>query len=249
MQIVHRDFCSAPGYQGWLSPSFDGRKCKNTVSTCELSYMTQTGTMAHTDLYPTRYSLLSRLQDWDDQDSWRDFFETYWRLIYSVAIKSGLSEAEAQDVVQDTVVCVAKDIAKFKRDRERGSFRGWLRNLTRWRINDQLRKRAQSHRIEHVGLPTESDALAQIPDPSSSALDMIWDEEWTANLMEAALEKVRGRVREEYYQIFDLYVLRQWKASDVAEALGVSLGRVYLAKHRVALELKGELRELQKKWC
>lgn len=111
--------------------------------------MTQTGTTAQTDLYPTRYSLLSRLQDWDDQDSWRDFFETYWRLIYSVAIKSGLSDAEAQDVVQETVVCVAKDIAKFKRDRERGSFRGWLRNLTRWRINDQLRKRAQSHSVEH----------------------------------------------------------------------------------------------------
>lgn len=210
--------------------------------------MTQSGTTAHTDLYPTRYSLLSRLQDWDDQDSWRDFFETYWRLIYSVAIKSGLSDAEAQDVVQETVVCVAKDIAKFERDRKRGSFRGWLRNLTRWRINDQLRKRAQSHGVEHVGLPGESDAMAQVPDPSSTALDMIWDEEWNANLLEAALEKIRGRVREEYYQIFDLYVLRQWKAGDVAEALGVSLAKVYLAKHRVTLELKSELRELQKKW-
>ena len=94
--------------------------------------MTGLATMTNTDLNPTRYSLLSRLQDWDDQDSWRDFFDTYWRLIYSVAIKSGLTETEAQDVVQETVVCVAKDIGKFKRDRDRGSFRGWLRNLTRF---------------------------------------------------------------------------------------------------------------------
>src|SRR2546423_9575172 len=57
---------------------------------------------------PTRYTLLSRLHDWDDAESWREFFETYWRLIYSIAMKSGLNEAEAEDVVQETVICVAK---------------------------------------------------------------------------------------------------------------------------------------------
>jgi RNA polymerase sigma-70 factor (ECF subfamily) len=88
------------------------------------------------DPIPTRYTLLSRLEDRGDQDSWRDFFDTYWRLIYSVAIKSGLSEAEARDVVQETIISVARDIHKFKRDRARGSFKGWLRNLTRWRVAD-----------------------------------------------------------------------------------------------------------------
>jgi hypothetical protein len=86
------------------------------------------------DFIPTRYSLLSRLQDWDDQDSWKDFFDTYWRLIYSIALKSGLTAAEAEDVVQETIISVAKNIQKFKRDRTLGSFKGWLRNLTRWRI-------------------------------------------------------------------------------------------------------------------
>src|ERR1051326_5029571 len=84
----------------------------------------------------TSYSLLTRLQNWDDEKSWGVFFERYWRLIYSLAIRSGLTETEAEDVVQETIVCVAKDIQKFQRDRERGSFKGWLRNLTRWRIAD-----------------------------------------------------------------------------------------------------------------
>jgi len=48
------------------------------------------------------------------------FFDTYWRLIYCVATRSGLTETEAQDVVQETVICVAKDIQKFKRDRAAG---------------------------------------------------------------------------------------------------------------------------------
>ena len=102
--------------------------------------MSQTMTLPTDDPIPTRYSLLSRLQNWDDEDSWKDFFDTYWRLIYSVAIKSGLNATEAQDVVQETVISVAKDLHKFKRDRSLGSFKGWLRNITRWRIADQLRK-------------------------------------------------------------------------------------------------------------
>src|SRR5512138_772375 len=92
-------------------------------------------------LAPTRYSLLSRLENWDDQQSWKDFFDTYWRLIYGLARSAGLTDSEAQDVVQETVICVAKDIHKFKREKELGSFKGWLRNIIRWRISDQLRKR------------------------------------------------------------------------------------------------------------
>ncbi len=91
------------------------------------------------DPIPTRYSLLSRLQNWEDTGSWQEFFDTYWRLIYSVALNSGLTETEAQDVVQETIICVAKNIQKFKRDRKLGSFKAWLRNLTHWRIADQLR--------------------------------------------------------------------------------------------------------------
>src|SRR6266566_2830094 len=116
---------------------------------------TNDGMLPHREgMIPTRYSLLSRLQNWDDQESWKDFFDTYWRLIYSTAVNAGLSEAEAQDVVQETVICVAKNIQKFKRDRAKGSFKGWLRNLTRWRIRDQLRKRIPGQ-IENDQAPDE----------------------------------------------------------------------------------------------
>src|SRR5580704_9290848 len=106
--------------------------------------MNKTVSAPEQTLIPTRYSLLSRLQNWDDWESWKDFFDTYWRLIYSVAIKSGLTETEAQDVVQETLISVAKDIQKFRHDRKLGSFKGWLRNVTRWRVADQLRKRTRA---------------------------------------------------------------------------------------------------------
>ncbi|HTI71939.1 MAG TPA: sigma-70 family RNA polymerase sigma factor, partial [Candidatus Limnocylindria bacterium] len=93
---------------------------------------------------PTRQSLLSRLKSWDEQDSWREFFETYWRLIFETARKAGLDEASAQDVVQDTVIAVAKEMPGFGYDRAKGSFKGWLLVITKRRIADALRKRYRS---------------------------------------------------------------------------------------------------------
>ena len=212
--------------------------------------MNKTVSAPEYDLIPTRYSLLSRLQNWDDQASWKEFFDTYWRLIYSVALKAGLAETEAQDVVQETIISVAKDIHKFKRDRALGSFKGWLRNLTRWRIADQLRRRIQP-RQENLVTGGEADSsleYAQIPDPAGSALDDVWEKEWRANLFDAAVERVKQRVKEEHFQIFDLHVIRQWPARRVAAALNVNVSLVYLAKFRIVALIKKEVRKLDQEF-
>jgi RNA polymerase sigma-70 factor (ECF subfamily) len=66
--------------------------------------------------------------------------------------------------------------------------------------------------------------------------------------MTAAVERVRHRVKEEHYQIFDLNVIRHWPAAKVAETLEVSVALVYLAKHRVLAMVKKEVRLLEKQW-
>src|ERR1043166_7288860 len=151
-------------------------------------------TLLAEDPIPTRYSLLSRLQNWDDQESWKDFFDTYWRLIYSVALKSGLTETEAQDVVQETIISVAKDIYKFKRDRKLGSFKGWLRNVTRWRIADRLRKRTRARVSD--GSATDTGAIPPIEEIADPKGEAMWEQEWQMNLLEAAIERVKRRVKE-----------------------------------------------------
>src|SRR5437773_7838835 len=93
------------------------------------------------ELIPTRQSLLSRLKNAEDQASWQDFFDTYWKLIHSVAMKSGLTDAEAQDAVQETVIAVAKNIKEFQYNPKKCAFKSWLMMLTRQRIIWQLRKR------------------------------------------------------------------------------------------------------------
>jgi RNA polymerase sigma-70 factor (ECF subfamily) len=195
---------------------------------------------------PTRYSLLSRLQNREDQDSWKDFFETYWKLIYAMAIKSGLTESEAQDVVQETVITVAKDIHKFKRDRALGTFKGWLRNTVQWRIADQFRKRAGGKRRAHSHMDdVQMVDLCEVPDPASP-LETLWQEEWQANLFNAAVDRVKRRVKEEHYQIFHLYAVKHWPVLKVSRATGASVGKVYLIKHRIATLIKEEIQYLER---
>src|SRR6185295_216309 len=99
----------------------------------------------HSDeMIHTRATLLQRLKDWQDQSSWQEFFDTYWRIIYGVARKAGLTDAESQDVVQETLVSVAKHMPTFDYDPAIGSFKAWLLNMTRWRIIGQFRKRRPS---------------------------------------------------------------------------------------------------------
>src|SRR5207302_439337 len=89
----------------------------------------------------TRASLLERLKDVEDQVSWQRFFDLYSRLIQRVAFKAGLSDAEAQEVLQETVISVARHISGFRYDPKVCSFRTWMLRLTRWRIINQIGKR------------------------------------------------------------------------------------------------------------
>src|SRR5687768_5591934 len=94
-----------------------------------------------TDFLPTRLSLLSRLQDLEDQSSWQRFYDTYRQLIFKVARRAGLNEVEAHDVLQETVIAVAKQIPDFRYDRTQGTFKGWLLTITHRRIHDLHRRR------------------------------------------------------------------------------------------------------------
>lgn len=194
----------------------------------------------------TRRSLLTRLRRWDESESWQTFFDTYWRLIYSTALKAGLPDADAQDVVQETILSVARTMPEFKYDPKVCSFKSWLLLLTRRRISDHIRKRRRRKRGGDGQQEVGTSVLEQVPDPAGVVLEKVWEEEWQRNLMNTAVERVKRRVRANQYQIFDLYLVKQWGAGEVASLLHVNVAAVYLTAHRVSRVLKEEVRKLEK---
>lgn len=181
-------------------------------------------------LLPTRSSLLERIKSSSADESWSRFFRLYSKLIYHAAVQHGLSDAEAQEVVQETMIRVNKYIQEFQYDPARGSFKGWLMTLTRSQIVAQFRKRRDMEVL---------DLDAEVIDPFS--FQDLWDREWKANLMNLALERLRTQVTTRAFQIYSYCVLQENGTKQTAEALKVSRAAVYLTTHKLNKILKKEL--------
>jgi RNA polymerase sigma-70 factor (ECF subfamily) len=204
----------------------------------------------NSEFLPTRASLLSRLKDLGDEESWREFFECYGKLIYTTALRAGLNDAEAQDVVQETIMSITKSIPRFEYNPQRGSFKTWLMSLTRWRITDQFRKREPAARFTNPSggsADRRTATIERVPDPNGLDAARVWDEEWDKNIFDLALERVKLRVDPKKYQMFDLSYFQNWPISRIAATLKVSSARIYLARHRVANLLRREIQGLTKK--
>ena len=78
-------------------------------------------------------------------------------------------------------------------------------------------------------------------------MDAIWDQEWEKNLLAAAIERVKKKVPPRDYQVFDYYVSQNLPVSQVARALRVNCGQVYMTKHRIGRLIKKELAYLRNK--
>jgi RNA polymerase sigma-70 factor (ECF subfamily) len=197
---------------------------------------------------PTSRTLLERLKNADDRDSWQQFFSLYSGRVYHFALQRGMNPQEAEDVVQETFLCLTKQLPGFHYDSSKGKFRSWLLHLAGWRIGDEFRKRGRLP-VSTPGpeTPTGTDPVERIPDASpNQQLELHIDQEWRQAILERALERVKAKVSAKQFQAYDLYAIKGWPAAKVAQTLGVSSASVHLHKHRISKLIKQEIKALDK---
>lgn len=192
------------------------------------------------DSLQTRRSLLTRLKDLNDQAGWRVFFDRYWRLIYNVARKSGLTDADAQEIVQETMASLANQKDGLRHDPERGKFRTLLLTIVKRRIVDLWRKR-QRHAGREV--PDDRTAAEAAASPGGE-FETLWETEWRQSLLETAMARVQPHVSARQLQVFDLSVVQGVPAAEIRARLGVSMTQIYMARFRVGRRVKAELAAL-----
>jgi RNA polymerase sigma factor (sigma-70 family) len=188
----------------------------------------------------TRPSLLLRLRDNQDHAAWTEFGEVYGPLIYGFFRRQGLQDADAADVMQEILRVVAVAIKQLEYDPERGSFRAWLFVVAR---NQLLRFRARQDRPGRgTGDSSDQRRLEDVPAREDEP-DAEWDEEYERRRFAWAAERVRGQVQPATWQAFWRTAVEGQSGQEVAEALGMSVAAVYLAKSRVMARLKQEIRQ------
>ncbi len=196
----------------------------------------------------TESSLLREIKSLSNARGWTRFYETYAPMIERLALRSNLSPVESQDVVQNTMIQVARTIPEFEYDRDKGKFKSWLFTCAKWRIMDVHRARPR----QTIDFQRNPATLADDPEldswePGVSIFEKLWDEEWEQQIQRDALEEVKKKISGVHHQIFCLCVLEELPAAKVAEMVGVRVAQVHLVKCRVGRLVRKELAALRKK--
>jgi RNA polymerase sigma-70 factor (ECF subfamily) len=185
----------------------------------------------------TSVSLLQRLAGRPTDDDWRRLLELYQPLLRAWMGRAGVPESDADDLAQEVLLVVFREIGGFKR-RGQGAFRAWLRTILTHRVRDYFR--GQKYRPTATG---DSDFLRRLDELESpgSALSRLWDREHDEHVAASLMRRVQGDFAPATWQAFRRHVLEGELAGRVAQELGLSLNSVLLAKSRVLTRLRQEL--------
>lgn len=188
---------------------------------------------------PTRPTLVIRLRGARDEEAWRQFAELYAPAVFRMCRRRGLQEADAADVSQEVLRSVAAGPLQY--DPERGPFRSWLYGIVRNKVNDFLHRR--SRHPSGTGGSDVLELIRNVPDAEDEAER--WEQEYQRQLFAVAAEKVRAVVDDSTWQAFWQTAIDGRPARDVAQALGMSEGTVYVAKSRVVARIKKHVHEIE----
>jgi RNA polymerase sigma-70 factor (ECF subfamily) len=184
----------------------------------------------------TSATLLERLRTAPDEAAWRRLDDLYRPLIRRWLLRDPTLGAEADDVVQEVMAVLVRELPDFQRQRT-GSFRRWLRGITAHRLGAYYR--ARQHRPRPLGSPLEESPLRQLADPGSE-LSRLWDEEHDRHVLGRLLELIEPSFEPATLAAFRRVAFDGVAPAQAAAELGLSLNAVLLAKSRVLRRLRQE---------
>ena len=186
----------------------------------------------------TSVSLLERLAGAPTDDDWRRLDELYRPLLRAWMARAGVPASDVDDLVQDVLLVVIREVAGFERRRQ-GAFRAWLRTILTHRVRDYFR--GQKYRPTATGGSDFERWVEELESPDTGLSDL-WNREHDRHVIASLIQRVQGQGGFEAptWQAFRRHVLEDEPAVQVAEALGLSVNSVLLAKSRVLNRLRQE---------
>lgn len=180
----------------------------------------------------------------EDERLWQEFVSRYQPMLVSFGRKFGLSEQDAADAAQDTLLAFAVGHRDGKYDRNKGRLRTWLLGIAMNKVREIRRKGRKEFLQVDDGDRTR--LIDQIEDDRTTS--EVWEEEWRQAVLEACLREVREQVEPRTMKAFELFVMEEWPAEKVAQELGVSTNTIFKAKRRVLTRMHQTYKYLEANW-
>lgn len=195
------------------------------------------------DLPDTNHSLIARVKDLADGESWTEFLAIYQPVVLRMARRRGLQDADAQDVMQQVFLSISRSIEGWTADRDQPPFRAWLTTIARNAITKALTRRP---RDGGTGSTSVAELLNNHPCHDELTADIL--AEARKELVRWASEQVQLEFSEETWKAFWMTSIDGLSVTETVKATGRSPGSIYVARYRVIARLKEKILEASQLW-
>lgn len=197
--------------------------------------------MGTDDQYDTRATLIQRVQNQQDDQSWDEFVHVYKRYIYAIIRNMNISEHDSEDIHQQVLINLWNSLPKMDYDKI-NRFRSWLSTVTKNCVTDFIRKRTrEANRLEKA---SKDDTLTYLKSIRLPEVNQIAEREWEIHLTNLALENIRPLFSGKAVEAFQLSLAGK-SVEDIAAQLELKENSVYRLKNRVKERLIQEIRHLR----
>jgi RNA polymerase sigma-70 factor, ECF subfamily len=183
----------------------------------------------------TRASLIVRLSNSQNDEAWHEFVRLYEPVVYRLARQRGFQHADAEELVQEVMLAVARAAEGWVPDPERGRFRTWLHRIARNLMVNFLTRR--KHQVWGSG-KSDVQQMLEAECDAQSAVTQMFEAEYRRETFRWAASRVHREVKENTWQAFWLSTIDDLPAAEVARQLKISVGSVYIARSRVMARLR-----------
>ena len=185
----------------------------------------------------TSITLLQRLQHSTDPENWDRLMSLYRPLLTSWLRRYDVQASDSDDLMQEVLMAVAKDLPTFDHNGRTGAFRAWLRSIMVNRLRNFWRSRGRQ--LQAQGGSDVQLRLAQLDDPSSE-MSQLWNQQHDLHVAQQLLQQVEPDFTAQTWAAFTRVAIDGQRADAVAVELGISTNAVFIAKSRVLTRLRRE---------
>jgi RNA polymerase sigma factor (sigma-70 family) len=183
----------------------------------------------------TRASLIVRLADAQNVQAWDEFARLYQPVVYRLALRRGFQHADAEELVQEVMLAVARAVEGWVPDQDRGRFRDWLHRIARNLMINFLTRR--KHQVWGTG-KSDMQQVLEAKSQAEAAMTQMFDVEFRREGFRWAANQVQKEVKQNTWQAFWMSTIDDVPVAEVARQLGMSVGSVYIARSRVMARLR-----------
>ncbi len=184
-------------------------------------------------MHTTKISLLQQLTS-GEPDAWRELDEMYRPLIARWLRRYQLEASDVEDLTQEVMSLLIRDIGKFHHNGRVGAFRTWLKMTAVNLARNYLRRK---NLPRGTGGSSFLERLDQLEDPHSNE-SRAFELEHDRAVVQRLLQRISNQFEPITFQIFRSHVLEGQSARETAEKLEVSVASVHTAKSRVLRRLR-----------